>query len=533
MDRTRACFLVLGLVVLANLPAGRALADKDEPKKDKPKFTIGKETTFVTGPLDKDGYIDYAAALNKEMGKGITPRSNANVLLWKALGPHPEGTTMPAEFFKLLGIDSPPERGDYFIGLSRYVSEHLKLEGDEKTDVLVHQEFRAIRRAWTAKELPHIAGWLMANEKPLALVVEATRLPDYFNPLVPVRTGKESAGLLSARLPGAQTCRGLANALAARALLHAGEGRADETWQDLLACHRLGLLVGRGGTLIESLVGIAIGQIASTADIAFLDRVRLTAKQVQSCLRDLQQLPAPISPADKVALGERCFLLEIVTMVDRHGIDYLENMAAKPPRGDTDPRMKQMMKGVDWDPALRNVNRWFDRIAAALRIKDRPARQKQLNELERDLRALKKNATESGALIKLFGTDKPEKVIGKGIGDILIGLMLPAFNKIQQAEDRGEQIRANLHVAFALAVYQRDHRAYPKGLAELAPKYLTQVPGDLFSGKALIYRPGEKGYLLYSVGPNGKDDGGRWYDDDPPGDDPRVRIPLPELKRNK
>ena len=39
-----------------------------------------------------------------------------------------------------------------------------------------------------------------------------------------------------------------------------------------------------------------------------------------------------------------------------------------------------------------------------------------------------------------------------------------------------------------------------------------------------------EGYFFYSVGPNGKDDGGQWYNDDPPGDDIRVKMPLPELK---
>src|SRR5882762_11725864 len=51
------------------------------------KFPIGKETTRVTGPLDKEGYIDFHAALNNHFGKGVTPETNANVLLWKALGP--------------------------------------------------------------------------------------------------------------------------------------------------------------------------------------------------------------------------------------------------------------------------------------------------------------------------------------------------------------------------------------------------------------------------------------------------------------
>src|SRR5262245_33592389 len=65
--------------------------NKDEPAANPPKgkFTISKETTYVTGPLDKDGYIDYAAALNERLGQGVTPENNANVLLWRAMGLQP------------------------------------------------------------------------------------------------------------------------------------------------------------------------------------------------------------------------------------------------------------------------------------------------------------------------------------------------------------------------------------------------------------------------------------------------------------
>jgi len=125
------------------------------------------------------------------------------------------------------------------------------------------------------------------------------------------------------------------------------------------------------------------------------------------------------------------------------------------------------------------------------------------------------------------------KMTGKAIADLLVSRMMPAAAKIQNADDRWSQVQRNLYVAFALALYQRDHGRYPAKLDELAPKYLTKVPDDVFAAKPLIYRPAEKGYLLYSVGDNGKDEGGRWRDDDPPGDDLRVRMPLPELKVKK
>jgi hypothetical protein len=143
--------------------AAKDQKEKDPPKKQRGKFTIGKETTYVTGPLDNDGYVDYAAALNERLGKGVTPANNANVLLWKALGPHPEGATMPAEFFKLLGIEAPPENGEYFIDLSRYMKEQLKIDAIEEVWQIQDQLSRATQRAWTPKEYPKLDSWLKAK----------------------------------------------------------------------------------------------------------------------------------------------------------------------------------------------------------------------------------------------------------------------------------------------------------------------------------------------------------------------------------
>lgn len=91
------------------------------------------------------------------------------------------------------------------------------------------------------------------------------------------------------------------------------------------------------------------------------------------------------------------------------------------------------------------------------------------------------------------------------------------------------------HVALALAAYHADHGSYPRDLAKLAPKYIPKVPGDRFSGKPLRYKRKGKGYLLYSVGINGVDDGGRGYDqtedeDWDDWDDLTVRTPAEKKK---
>src|SRR5713226_2829852 len=98
------------------------------PKKHRGRFTISKETTYVTGPLDKDGYIDYAAALNERLGKGVTAENNANVLIWRAIGPRPERPEISPEYFRKLGIKAPPDADEYYVDLLRYIKVKLQIE---------------------------------------------------------------------------------------------------------------------------------------------------------------------------------------------------------------------------------------------------------------------------------------------------------------------------------------------------------------------------------------------------------------------
>jgi hypothetical protein len=537
MNPLRTGLLAVGLLAAA-LAAGQTdKAVDDKPiKKGRGKFTISKETTYVTEPVDKDGYIDYARALNQRLRQGVTTQNNANVLLWKAIGPKPEHKTISAEFFQELGMQVPPEKGDYFIDLDRYVMDRLKIESwsEEFKDITIDQLNRAMERPWTTKEYPNLASWLEANEKALALVVEASKRTQYYSPLIPSKTEKGSSGLISALLdPGPQKCRHMAGTLATRAMLRLSQGKYDDAWQDLLACHRLGRLVGRSAFLIDGLIGIAIDGVARRGEIAFLDSARLNAKKLQNCLGDVQMLPPFPGFADKVELGERFVFLDCVMLIDRYGMQSLKALAADALPADPNGLEKAFQKGIDWDEALKNGNLLCDRMSTALREKNPKLRRKTLEKIDEDVNAYLKEqksklATPKGQPDVLGGGAKG---MGKAIGAVLIGILVPSVDKMHRAWDRVQQEQDNLQVAFVLAWYHCDHGHYPKTLDALAPKYLKQIPQDIFSGKPLIYRPSEKGFLLYSVGYNGKDDGGHGLDDDPPGDDLVIRIPLPELPK--
>ena len=63
-------------------------------------------------------------------------------------------------------------------------------------------------------------------------------------------------------------------------------------------------------------------------------------------------------------------------------------------------------------------------------------------------------------------------------------------------------------VALALRLYRKEHGRYPEDLQALAPKFLLSVPSDPYDGKPLRYRKLQKGFKVWSVGGNRKDDGG-------------------------
>ena len=63
--------------------------------------------------------------------------------------------------------------------------------------------------------------------------------------------------------------------------------------------------------------------------------------------------------------------------------------------------------------------------------------------------------------------------------------------------------------ALALQAWRAEHGAYPETLEALVPSLLAEPPRDPFGNATLKYRHEGERYVLYSVGPDRVDDGGR------------------------
>ncbi len=519
---------ILRLAVLAALTTGVVFAGPVEPKKLVPKFKLGKDTTFVMGPLDKDGYIDYEAALNERLKGKITPETNAVVLLAKCLGPKPEGRELHPDYYKALGIAAPPEKGEYLVGDSK-----LFREGPQNTYPEGHQDLQdhLRQRPWKPEDSPKHAEWLKLNEKPLAVAVEASKRKDYFHPMIARKKDGSRAMLLNALLPTVQKCRELGSLLSLRAMLRLGDGRIDDAFADTLAVHRLGRLVSQGGTLIELLVGIALQGIAHADELAVFEHGHPTAKQALAYQAELRKLPPMATVADKLQLSERVVFLDIIQTSRREGFDSLSGPEGE---GKSKEEIERVAQTIDWELILGLGNGWYDKCEAAMRKATRAERVASAGEIVKALRKMKDKiqnmSTIEKFLLRVGDVEKIRAKVSEKIGMTYVSLLIPAFQLVGDAADRAEQIHRNGLLAAALAAHFADHQKYPDKLADLAPKYIGTVPDDIFSAKPLVYMKTDAGYLLYSVGVNGKDDGGKLISDEPRGDEPRgddvgVRMP--------
>lgn len=429
-----------------------------------------------------------------------------------------------------------PLNGDYFSGLSTVVPDGGFKTVEEK--MFFNDQFdRAMKRPWTRRDYPHLAVWLTGNEKPLALAVDASKRSHYYRPVSSPRSNSSKPGEVSFDSAVEQQCRNVMNALIARAMLCLGEGKHDAAWQNLLAVHRLARLVGSGPTHVDFVIGAGMDVRVSNAELAFAQHAKLSLTQWRDRFEDLQALPAFPAIADTLDLGERLKHLDALQSFQRGDLSEWAFWLKVPEKLDAKLQTRNLEQ-IDWSLACREGNKWFDRAVACVKINERPEREKKLDRFDTDVKAILKfrfeNMSEELESIKktfleLTLPAEPDKQLGKEIGDMLIAMNMPIVHKEQYSRDRLEQHRLNVQIAVALAAYRLDKARYPAKLDDLVPNCLATVPLDVFTGKPLTYRPNETGYLLYSVGPNGRDETGRGIKDQWTGDDIIVRMPLPDL----
>jgi hypothetical protein len=108
------------------------------------------------------------------------------------------------------------------------------------------------------------------------------------------------------------------------------------------------------------------------------------------------------------------------------------------------------------------------------------------------------------SVAKLTSLGRPRVGWRGGVG-VLAAILAPIFPRAVSKRDQ-TQARLDLwRLALALRRYRAAHGQYPTGLDQLGQPVLQ----DPFSGKPYVYRPQGTGFLVYSFGPDMRDDGGK------------------------
>jgi hypothetical protein len=100
-------------------------------------------------------------------------------------------------------------------------------------------------------------------------------------------------------------------------------------------------------------------------------------------------------------------------------------------------------------------------------------------------------------------------VKGQQAGYILgPGFLNGMRNALPREAETSAQIRLTI-TALGVERFRLARGRLPVNLNELVPQLLSAVPLDPFDGQPLRYHRLTKGYVIYSIGSNGHDDGGR------------------------
>jgi hypothetical protein len=148
-------------------------------------------------------------------------------------------------------------------------------------------------------------------------------------------------------------------------------------------------------------------------------------------------------------------------------------------------------KAQEWSQVLTDINSWFDKQIRAAGAGTYAQRIGLIVKVEKELQD------------RLAGG-----LAGASAADLLLSISVAKLSKAAQTDERVAMDFELTQVVLALRAHKARGGAYPDNLDAVAPALGGKVPADRFAGAPLRYARAGDGYMLYSVGPNARDDGG-------------------------
>jgi hypothetical protein len=272
--------------------------------------------------------------------------------------------------------------------------------------------------------------------------------------------------------------------LSAEGLMHATEGDAEKATQAFLAAGRAAESLSEEPIIISQLVRYAGWAIL----LPRLERSLCLAHFTDSQLAALQQV---VEPAERPRAAARAWAGEQAIHMSVFNEPKMRRMAFRELQGSGWQAGGLLMAGSF---TLLQVTGIMEKDKAFF-----------CAEMGRELAALELPYPARFAACQQLAaiTNQPSRLF------VLSRMLLPALGGFHIREaDHVARVRVTT-AALAVERFRVTHtNALPGNLDQLAPAYCNAVPADPYDGKPLRYKTHGGSYVVYSVGSDGRDDGG-------------------------
>jgi hypothetical protein len=330
---------------------------------------------------------------------------------------------------------------------------------------------------------PAVAQLLDRHTTTLRLLREASTMPacrfehDYAHPSI------------SMLLPELSDCRTAARLLALAAKRDAITGNTPQAIDDLNSLFRIARAAGSDPIIVCSLVQIGIDTVGVKTLEAVLPHVNRADELQRLTIGDVD---AARRQARRSLTGEEAFGLSIFSDLGSGRLTFTALMGAVRPQGPNPDA------AADFPP-----------LPMLLRIFVMPSDVQAYKQyLERCREQVQEPFTPTTIQ---EASDGAVKAAHNGV---LTSIIVPALQRYLERVAMDEALRATALTGIAVDRYWLDHSgAFPATLDALVPQYLDDVPLDPFDGHTLRFFVRNDEALIYSIGPDLKDDGGAPLDE--------------------
>ncbi len=474
-------------------------------------MTISPETTFITSPLDEQGFPDYLEYLNLELGQGqIKPEENAAIYIMAIFGPNLAGASPVylKQVYTRLGVPPLPEQDAYYIRPYEHIRQLLKIKRPAAGPKEIGEAVNDINklwpsyRPWVSAQHPEMSSYLNRPEsrRALQLIELACSKTVYSMPYC--FPDDQAQSLVNIILPYTNSSRELVRLLLAQATLDIGERRYEDASRRLFQAHQLARLMSNQLTIIEQLVAIALESMVCNVDVHFAQTTGVPPEVIDAYEAKLRTLPPLGDMSRALHVAERSFSLNALCLLAQGQLPGASRKSEMQRElfGNNVPNLvvgHLFSQSIDWDIALKTVNTYFDKVVAAANL---PAfeQAKAFDQLDQELIVMREHSQSNLFLLSYLASSKAQR--GRQLSETLLSIIAPAAQQAAVAETRIQMKSQLTLIAFALERYRRQSGSYPTTLNELTPEFLTEVPLDVFNNKPLNYQSTGERYTLYSVG---------------------------------